>query len=70
VARRQLRTAIRLWFDDGDPVSIHTLAAAAYEILHTLARRKGAEDLLFDAHLIKDEYRSIWVKALRSHAVF
>ena len=26
-ARRQLRTAIRLWFEEGDPVSIHTLAA-------------------------------------------
>ena len=27
-ARRQLETAITLWFHDGDPVSIHTLAAA------------------------------------------
>ena len=24
-ARRQLRTAIRLWFQEADPVSIHTL---------------------------------------------
>jgi hypothetical protein len=28
-ARGQLHTAIALWFSYGDPVSIHTLAAAA-----------------------------------------
>jgi hypothetical protein len=33
-ARRQLNTAITLWFADGDPVAIHTLAYAAYEIIH------------------------------------
>src|SRR5438552_18089527 len=32
VAQSQLKTAIRLWFNDGDAVSIHTLACAAYEI--------------------------------------
>jgi hypothetical protein len=37
--RRQLRTAIRFWFEDGDPVAIHTLVAATYEILDTLAKR-------------------------------
>jgi hypothetical protein len=50
-AKRQLRTALRLWFDDGDPVSIHTLLAAAHEIIHTLYRRKGLRDLLFDSDL-------------------
>jgi hypothetical protein len=28
-ARRQLKTAIRHGFEDGDPVAIHTLIAAA-----------------------------------------
>jgi hypothetical protein len=57
-ARRQLQTAIRLWFHDGDPVSIHTLAFAAYEIIHVIAkaRNKGL-DLLFDTLNIKDEHR-------------
>jgi hypothetical protein len=36
VAKRQIETAIRLWFFSGDPVSIHTLAAAAHQILHDL----------------------------------
>jgi hypothetical protein len=35
-ARRQLDTAIRLYFSNADPVSIHTLAAAAFEILKDL----------------------------------
>jgi len=30
-AKSQLETAIQLWFDDADPVSIHTLAVAAHD---------------------------------------
>jgi hypothetical protein len=33
-ARSQLETAIRLWFYEGDPVAIHTLAVAAHDCLH------------------------------------
>jgi hypothetical protein len=40
-ARRQLKTAIKLWFEDGDPVAIHTLIVAAYEIIDILAGAKG-----------------------------
>ena len=36
VARRQLETAIRLYFYDGDFVSTHTLAAAACKVLNDL----------------------------------
>ena len=57
-ARRQLDTAIRLWFEEGDPVSIHTLACAAYEIIHVISKKRNrARDLLFDSLIIKDEYR-------------
>jgi hypothetical protein len=35
-AKRQVRTAIKLWFMEEDPVSIHTLVSAAHEIIHTL----------------------------------
>jgi hypothetical protein len=59
-ARRNLRTAIRLWFTDGDPVAIHTLASTAHEIVHTLFRRCGLKGLLFDSRMVKDEYRSKW----------
>jgi hypothetical protein len=56
--RRQLCTAIRLWFEDGDPVAIHTLIAASHEVLHTLFRRKGLHGLIFDSDLIEDERRA------------
>jgi hypothetical protein len=56
-AKRQLDCAIRLWFLDGDPVSIHTLVGAAYQIIHDINKKKGGKDILFDADVIKDEHR-------------
>jgi hypothetical protein len=38
-AERQINTAVRLYFNDGDPVSIHTLSAAAFEILKDLDKK-------------------------------
>jgi hypothetical protein len=64
-ARRQLDTAIELWFSDGDPVSTHALAYAAHEILHRLYRRRGLTDLMFDTSIIKDEYRNEFCKRLK-----
>jgi hypothetical protein len=69
-ACRQLRTAIRLWFGDGDPVSIHALAFAAHEIIHRLYKLRGLSDLLFDSDMIKDEYRGDWAKLLKKHGGF
>jgi hypothetical protein len=40
-ARRQLDTAIRLYFVYGDPVSIHALASAAYQLLDDLIAVRG-----------------------------
>jgi hypothetical protein len=37
--RRQLETAIRIYFANGDPVSIHTLAAASLQILVDLDKK-------------------------------
>lgn len=39
-AFRQLRTAVLLFFSDQDPVAVHTLTAAAHEILRQFAERK------------------------------
>lgn len=44
-ARRQLVTAIRLFFDNGDPVSIFTLAANSWEVIDTLCDRKGINSI-------------------------
>ena len=69
-ARRQLRTAIELWFTDSDPVAIHTLAAAAHEIIHTLFKRSGFHGLIFDSDIIKDEYRGQFAKRMKANAAF
>jgi hypothetical protein len=45
-ARRQLETAIRLYFAEGDPVSIHTLTAAAHQVLADVNRARGGIPML------------------------
>jgi len=47
-ARRQLETAITLWFHDADPVSVHTLVMAAHEILRALNKKRGGQPMLGD----------------------
>ncbi len=42
VARRELETAVSLFFKNGDPVSIHTLACASQEILEVIAKKQGS----------------------------
>lgn len=56
-ARRQLRSAITLWFNDGDPVSIMTLAYAAHELIHRAYRKKGLRGLLFDSQYVSEDQR-------------
>jgi hypothetical protein len=47
-ARRQLETAITLWFHDADPVSVHTLAMAVHGILRGLNKKRGGRPMLGD----------------------
>ena len=54
----QLETAIRLFSQEGDEVSIHTLACAAYEIIHTISKKRGRKKLLmFDSDLVDKRNR-------------
>jgi hypothetical protein len=46
-ARRQLETAVRLYFFHGDPISIHTLASAAAQVLQDLGKHRGSDPMLF-----------------------
>ncbi|HXO98529.1 MAG TPA: hypothetical protein VN857_18210 [Chthoniobacterales bacterium] len=48
-ARRQLDTAIRLYFTDGDPISMHTLAAASFEILKDLDKHGPNTGTFYDS---------------------
>ena len=70
VARRQLRTAIELWFYDGDPVSIHSLAAASHQIVHDLNRKNGGPNLMLDAAFIKAEYRKEFLNNIKHASNF
>jgi hypothetical protein len=65
-AQRQLRTAARLFFEAGDEVSIHTLAAAARQLLYDLlraARKKSPMQESFDL-VIKPEGKKIFLQAM------
>ena len=69
VAQRQLDTAIELYFADGDPVPIHALAAAAYEVIHHVLKSRSPKnlmpDLLFNTLVIKDEHLGAWEKLVK-----
>lgn len=58
-AKRQLEIAIRLYFSYGDPVSIHTLASASYNIIRDITLHRGETMFIKDDVLdfVKDEYR-------------
>jgi hypothetical protein len=49
VARRQLGTALELFLDDLDPISVHVLACAGGEIAEHLSRKRGSPPFLSHA---------------------
>jgi hypothetical protein len=51
IARRQLGTALKLYLEDADPVSVHCLAGGACELLEHLAKKAGAEP--FATHILR-----------------
>lgn len=67
-ARRQLETAIELYFQGGDVVSVHTLAAAAREILADLCEHREVEPFFSQERMLKElvkpEFRDMLYKAL------
>jgi hypothetical protein len=65
-ARRQLATAIELWFNEKDSVSVHTLAYAAHDVIHALSKKHGRkQSLIMDYEGIKDEHKQMFRKAVR-----
>lgn len=65
VVHRQLRMAIRLWFDEGDPICIHTLAAAAHQIIHDINIARKGPPLLFDSKTIAKGERQKFVQGVK-----
>lgn len=71
-AQRQIDQAIRLHFQRGDCISIHTLAAAGLQILRDIAKQKGlptfGQELL---GLVRPELRKrVWNKIREAEGFF
>jgi hypothetical protein len=56
-ADRQLRTAIRLFFAEGDAVAIHTLAAAVSEVTADLMEKKFGQSIIRSGAFIREDRR-------------
>jgi hypothetical protein len=59
-AKRQLETVIRLYFSSGEPVSIHTLTAAAYNVIRDVGRHRGASPMIVKDQIldyVKPEFK-------------
>ena len=69
-AQHQLETALELWFADGDPVSIHSLASNAHQIVNDLNRNAKGPQLLFDSAAIKPESKKKVVAILKAEQNF
>lgn len=71
-AQSQLRTAIKMWFYDEDYISSHTLAFAAYEIIHAVSKAKNPNraDLLLDSSEVKPDKRQEFNRLFREAANF
>jgi hypothetical protein len=50
-AKRQLETAVRLYFSEADPVAIHTLTAAAHRLLSDVNKSRGGPAMLIESIL-------------------
>lgn len=63
-AKRQLAVAIRLFFEKADPIAVHTLAAAAYHVLHDLSKGKGLIGFVKGNPNVREKKRSEWEQIL------
>lgn len=65
-ARRQLSTAIRLFFERRDTISIHTLVAAAQGVMHDLLEKRGPGkgSFLKSGTLVRPEKRAEYFKLI------
>lgn len=64
-AKRQLETAVILYFNDKDSISIHTLAAAAHQVIADLNKKAGGKPLILEGAIVKEEYKDEFRKMIR-----
>lgn len=65
-AKRQLQTAVRLYFNDEDPISICTLTRAAHEIISVLNEKHGKSTMIMSDKLIVDKYKEEFRKIMNA----
>ena len=65
VAKSQLETAVRLYFNGNDSVSIHTLTCAAHGILSDLNKKYSGNPMILSDYIISDKYKAEWNKRIR-----
>lgn len=70
IACRHLDTAITLWFQESDPVSVHLLACASHQIIHDIIHASGGKDPFFDSPYIKSEFKIKAKNAFHQHYNF
>jgi hypothetical protein len=71
VAERQINEVVRLFFEDRDPVAIHTLISAVDGIVTALGRKKNIYNPIRDAELyIKPEWHKFWFQKMNDSANF
>ena len=64
VSQRQILTAIRMFFDDADPVSMHTVIAAVHGVVRDIALHRGITKSFKDSPLISDAERGKYIAAV------
>lgn len=70
-ARRQLETAITLWFHEADPVSIHTLTMAAHGILRAINRKRGGRPMMGEPNpRIRPGFEKEWANVVSEASNF
>lgn len=60
VAERQLLQGIRLYFSEGDEISVHTLSEAAVQVLRDIGRPLGHVSAIRDSDRIRPEKMNEW----------
>ena len=64
-AYRQLRTAVRMFLNNSDPVSIHTLGCAAQEVLESLCKAQGIMSIKLQmVDLVRPEMKDKFLKTI------
>lgn len=65
-ARRQLNSAIRMYFNDEDPIAVHAVVSGSMEILTDLGKKKGMQlGILSGIHLVREERRAEIIELMR-----